>query len=90
LPNETDKSKGQQKPLQRAVVLSVAKGRWEIKESFRIMKNDFHSRRVDLSRNDRIKAHFQTCFIALLVLRILEKNLAINLHATPFPIYCAT
>ena len=56
-------------------VLSVAKGRWEIEESFRIMKNDFHSRPVYLSRNDRIKAHFLTCFIALLILRILEKKL---------------
>lgn len=58
-----------------AAVLSVAKGRWEIEESFRIMKNDFHSRPVYLSRNDRIKTHFLTCFIALLILRILEKKL---------------
>ena len=58
-----------------ATILSVAKGRWEIEESFRIMKNDFLSRPVYLSRNDRIKAHFLTCFIALLVFRILEKKL---------------
>lgn len=58
-----------------SAVLSVAKGRWEIEESFRIMKNDFHSRPVYLSRNDRIKAHFLTCFISLLILRILEKKL---------------
>lgn len=56
-------------------VLFVAKGRWEIEESFRIMKHDFHSRPAYLSRNDRIKAHFLTCFIALLVFRILEKKL---------------
>ena len=58
-----------------SAILSVARGRWEIEESFRIMKNDFHSRPVYLSRNDRIKAHFLTCFIALLVLRIFEKKL---------------
>ena len=58
-----------------ATVLNVAKGRWEIEESFRIMKNDFHSRPVYLSRNDRIRAHFLTCFIALLIIRILEKKL---------------
>lgn len=58
-----------------ATVLSVARGRWEIEESFRIMKSDFHSRPVYLSRNDRIKAHFLTCFISLLVIRILEKKL---------------
>ena len=56
-------------------VLNVAKGRWEIEESFRIMKNDFHSRPAYLSRNDRIKAHFLTCYISLLIFRILEKKL---------------
>ncbi|MBR5382941.1 MAG: IS1634 family transposase [Clostridia bacterium] len=58
-----------------SAVLSVSRGRWEIEESFRIMKSDFHSRPVYLSRNDRIKAHFLTCFISLLVIRILEKKL---------------
>ena len=38
------------------------------------MKDDFRSRPAYLSRNDRIKAHFMTCFIALLVYRILEKK----------------
>lgn len=56
-------------------ILKVVKGRWEIEESFRIMKDDFRSRPVYLSRNDRIKAHFMTCFISLLVYRILEKKL---------------
>lgn len=56
-------------------VLFVARGRWEIEESFRIMKHDFHARPAYLSRNDRLKAHFLTCFIALLVFRILEKKL---------------
>ena len=39
------------------------------------MKDDFRSRPAYLSRNDRIKAHFMTCFIALLIYRILEKKL---------------
>ena len=56
-------------------ILKVVKGRWEIEESFRIMKDDFRSRPVYLSSNDRIKAHFMTCFISLLVYRILEKKL---------------
>lgn len=56
-------------------ILKVAKGRWEIEESFRIMKSDFKSRPVELSRADRIKAHFLTCFIALIIYRILEKKL---------------
>lgn len=55
-------------------ILSISHGRWEIEESFRIMKDDFRSRPAYLSRNDRIKAHFMTCFIALLVYRVLEKK----------------
>ena len=56
-------------------ILEINHGRWEIEESFRIMKDDFRSRPAYLSRSDRIKAHFMTCFIALLVYRILEKKL---------------
>lgn len=57
-------------------ILKITKGRWEIEESFRIMKSDFLARPVNLSREDRIKAHFMTCFIALLIYRILEKELS--------------
>jgi len=49
--------------------------RWEIEESFRIMKTEFKARPVYLQRDDRIKAHFLTCFISLLIYRILEKKL---------------
>ena len=59
-------------------ILAINHGRWEIEESFRIMKDDFRSRPAYLSRNDRIKAHFMTCFIALLVYRVLEKKLGEN------------
>jgi transposase len=56
-------------------IVSINKGRWEIEESFRIMKSEFKSRPVFLSRDDRIEAHFITCFLALLVYRLLEKTL---------------
>ena len=56
-------------------ILKIVKGRWEIEESFRIMKSDFLARPVNLSREDRIKAHFLTCFISLFIYRLLEKNL---------------
>ena len=39
------------------------------------MKSDFRSRPVYLRREDRIRAHFLTCFLALYVYRILEKRL---------------
>lgn len=56
-------------------ILNITKGRWEIEESFRIMKSDFLARAVELSREDRIIAHFLTCYISLLIYRILEKKL---------------
>ena len=39
------------------------------------MKSDFLARPVNLSREDRIKAHFTTCFLALFIYRLLEKKL---------------
>jgi len=56
-------------------VLKINKRRWEIEECFRIMKTEFKARPVYLQREDRIKSHFLTCFIALLIYRILEKKL---------------
>lgn len=49
--------------------------RWEIEECFRIMKSEFKSRAIYLSREDRIKAHFTTCFIALMIFRYIEKKI---------------
>ena len=58
-----------------ADILDINKKRWEIEESFRIMKTDFEARPIYLHNDDRIKAHFLTCYIALLIYRILEKQL---------------
>ena len=56
-------------------IIKVNKRRWEIEESFRILKTDFKARPVYLKRDDRIKAHFTTCFLSLLIYRILENKL---------------
>lgn len=56
-------------------IITINKKRWEIEESFRIMKTEFKARPVYLSREDRIKAHFTTCFLALVIYRYLEKTL---------------
>ena len=58
-----------------AEIARINHARWEIEESFRIMKSEFEARPVYLRRDDRIEAHFLTCFIALLIYRILEKQL---------------
>lgn len=56
-------------------IIKVMNGRWEIEESFRIMKDDFDSGTVHLSREDRIKGHFITCYLALFIYRYLEHKL---------------
>lgn len=56
-------------------IVKVNKRRWEIEECFRIMKSEFEARPVYLKRQERIMAHFITCFIALIVYRYLEKKL---------------
>ena len=56
-------------------IIKVNHRRWEIEECFRIMKSEFKARPVYLSNNDRIEAHFTTCFISLIIYRLLEKKL---------------
>ena len=56
-------------------IVKANKRRWEIEECFRIMKTDFEARPVYLKRQERILAHFITCFISLIVYRYLEKKL---------------
>lgn len=56
-------------------ILKVSEGRWQIEECFRIMKTDFSARPIYLQDENRIKAHFLICFLALLSYRFLEKKL---------------
>lgn len=56
-------------------ILKVSEGRWQIEECFRIMKTDFSARPIYLQDENRIKAHFLICFLALLFYRLLEKKL---------------
>lgn len=58
-----------------ADILKASEGRWQIEDCFRTMKTDFGARPVYLTREDRIKAHFLTCFLALLHFRLLKRSL---------------
>lgn len=58
-----------------SAIIQVNRQRWEIEECFRIMKSEFKARPVYLNRNDRIEAHFMTCFLSLVIYRLLEKKL---------------
>ncbi|MCR4751843.1 MAG: IS1634 family transposase [Eubacterium sp.] len=57
------------------LILKTNRRRWEIEESFRLLKSEFKARPVYLSRDDRILAHFITCFLSLVLFRILESKL---------------
>ena len=56
-------------------IIEKYRGLWKIEESFKLTKSDLETRPVYLSREDRIRAHFLTCFLSLLIARILERRL---------------
>ena len=56
-------------------VIRMNSGRWIVENDFRITKSDLNARPVYLKRDDRIKAHFLTCFLSLLLYRYLERRI---------------
>lgn len=56
-------------------IIDIYRGLWKIEESFKVTKSDLETRPIFVSTTDHIKAHFLTCFIALVLARILEYNL---------------
>ena len=59
-------------------IIRINRQRWEIEESFRIMKDELASRPTFVRREDRIKAHFMTCYTSLIIYRLLEKTVGGN------------
>jgi transposase len=55
-------------------IINTYRGLWEIEETFKITKSDLEARPVYLSNHDHINAHFLTCFIALTIIRIIQKQ----------------
>jgi transposase len=53
-------------------IREVYSGLWKIEESFRIMKSDLQARPVYVSTQEHIRAHFLICFVALLVVRLIQ------------------
>lgn len=53
-------------------IIEIYRGLWQIEESFRITKSELEARPVFVSREDHIHAHFLTCFVSLLITRILQ------------------
>ncbi|WP_010532499.1 IS1634 family transposase [Lentibacillus jeotgali] len=57
-------------------IIDLYRGLWKIEESFKITKSDISSRPVYLSRQEHIESHFLTCFVSLVIARLLERRLA--------------
>ena len=53
-------------------IIEMYRGLWRIEESFRITKSWLKARPVFVHTEASIEAHFLTCFLGLLLLRILE------------------
>lgn len=56
-------------------IRQVYGGLWRIEQSFRIMKTDLYARPVFVSKNEHIRAHFLICFVALLIIRIIQHRM---------------
>ena len=55
-------------------VIEAYRGLWRIEESFRVVKGEMDARSVYLSTEAHIRAHFLVCFIALLVMRLMQDD----------------
>jgi transposase len=55
-------------------IIDIYRGLWQVEDSFRVTKSELESRPAFLSREDRIRAHFLTCFISLVIVRLIQKK----------------
>ena len=55
-------------------IIERYRGLWKIEESFKITKSQLKSRPVYVRKKDHIEAHFFICFLALIFIRLLEKE----------------
>ena len=57
-------------------IIEIYRGLWKIEESFRVTKSDLEARPVYVSTKEHIEAHFLTCFVALVIARIIEMKMS--------------
>jgi len=55
-------------------IIDIYRGLWRVEDSFGITKDELETRPVFVSRIDHIRAHFLICFIALVVVRLIQKR----------------
>ncbi|NLA27955.1 MAG: IS1634 family transposase [Firmicutes bacterium] len=54
-------------------VIDTYRGLWEIEETFKVTKSTLEARPVYVTLEEHIDAHFLTCFIALVIIRLIQK-----------------
>ena len=59
-------------------IIRINSSRWKIEQSFRILKTDFDARPAYTSTPENIRGHFAICYMALLIYRILERQLLLQ------------
>jgi len=62
-----------EKHLSDVEIRDIYKGLWEIEESFKIIKSEFKARPVYVKKDEHVEAHFLVCFVALVIMRVIEK-----------------
>ena len=62
-------------------VIETYHGLWQIEESFKITKSTLDARPIFLRTQEHINAHFLICFIALLILRLVEHRIKCKYRA---------
>ena len=55
-------------------ILNAYRGLWKIEETFKITKSELQTRPVHVSLREHIEGHFLTCFVSLLLLRLIENQ----------------
>ena len=56
-------------------IIDIYRGLWRIEETFKVTKSELDDRPVFVSRKDHIEAHFLTCYLALVLCRVLQHKL---------------
>ena len=63
-----------EKDLSDKEIRDIYSGLWKIEETFKITKSDLKTRPVYVWTKEHIEAHFLTCFISLVILRLLQQK----------------
>ena len=56
-------------------IIDIYRGLWRIEETFKVTKSELDDRPVYVSTKEHIEAHFLTCYLALVLCRVLQHKI---------------